>query len=74
MFRCTSCARSIGPSIPRVTRVVEVRERAYPERRYRRRGDRKDRVDPGGVGTEIVREVPVCPRCAEDPATPFAPP
>jgi hypothetical protein len=44
--------------------VLETRARSYPERRYRARGEKKERIDPGGEGTETVRSASVCARCA----------
>lgn len=72
MFRCDVCG-SVAPSNTRCNRlVVETRLAEYPrrDRVYRkprlRRRDAKDkwRPDPGGSGTEIVREVRACEPCA----------
>lgn len=65
MYRCHRCAEVSAPGSPAVEVVVETRARTYALRRYRLRGDRKDRIDEGGVGHEIVRAVRMCPRCAE---------
>ena len=64
MFRCPRCDVVAEPTVRPARVVVEARVKTYPERRYRLRGDRKDRIDPGGVGTETVREVSLCAGCA----------
>ncbi|MEM9187707.1 MAG: hypothetical protein AAGF12_00925 [Myxococcota bacterium] len=63
MFRCASCGEVSKVGAKSAERVVETRARTYPERTYRLRGDRKDRRDPGGNGTEIVRCIRVCRAC-----------
>lgn len=65
MFRCHRCGEVAPPRTPATELVLETRARRYLERRYRVRGDRKERVDPGGEGTEIVRSARICARCAE---------
>lgn len=74
MYRCARCDTVTAPGTPAVELVVETRARRYPERRYHVRGDPKERIDPGGVGEEIVRAVRVCRRCAEHaPVAPSCP-
>ena len=72
MFRCDVCG-SVAPPNTRCNRlVVETRpvdysacERAYCKPRPRRRnGKDKWIADPGGSGTEIVREIRACEQCA----------
>jgi hypothetical protein len=77
MYRCQLCNKVV-PSSTRTTKlVVATRERVYEARgqdpRERRgprtfrgrRGPRKKKpYDKGGQGTEIVRELSVCPSCA----------
>jgi hypothetical protein len=77
MYRCQMCDKVV-PSGTRATKlVVATRERTYESRgqdpRERRgarpfrgrRGPRKKKpYDKGGQGTEIVRELSVCPACA----------
>lgn len=79
MFRCQKCG-TIVPAGVRATKVtVATRPRVYEprgqdpsERRGRTRFQRGRRVrkrkpyDKGGQGTEIVRELSLCPRCAAD--------
>lgn len=67
MFRCQSCGAVAPPRTPATVVVVERRARIYPERRYRVRGETKERIDPGGEGSEIVRTVRVCVDCAPSP-------
>jgi hypothetical protein len=81
MFRCQMCNK-IVPANTRTTKlVVATRERTYEARgqdpRERRggrtfrgrRGPRKKKpYDKGGQGTEIVRELAVCPKCAVEHA------
>jgi hypothetical protein len=81
MFRCQMCNK-IVPAGTRATKlVVATRERIYEARgqdpRERRggrtfrgrRGPRKKKpYDKGGTGTEIVRELAVCPKCAAEHA------
>lgn len=76
MFRCQSC-ETVVPAGTRAQRVVvQTRQKTYEPRgdrpgsdrgsRFRGRRVKKKRVfDQGGTGTEIVRELLVCPTCAE---------
>jgi hypothetical protein len=68
MFRCPLCSCVVGPRTPPQRLLLERRTRSYP---YRSRAnefarDHKRHVtdDPGGNGSEVVREVLVCPECA----------
>lgn len=56
MFKCGLTGELSDPGESAVTIVVETRDREYPPRSARRDGARVQ-VDPGGVGTEIVRTV-----------------
>ena len=81
MFRCQMCD-TIVPAGTRSTKVVvATRQKIYEPRgqdpRERRggrsfrgrRGPRKKKpYDKGGTGTEIVRELSVCPSCAAERA------
>lgn len=77
MFRCQTCD-TIVPAGTRSSKiVVQSRPRTYEPRgadprergrfgRGRRKPTKKKaEYDKGGVGTEIVREIMVCPTCAE---------
>jgi len=70
MFRCDVCA-SVAPSATRCNRlIVETRPADYPVRDKvhwhppRAGGKGKWVDDPGGHGTEIVRELRACAPCA----------
>lgn len=82
MFRCQMC-ETVVPAGTRSTKVVtatrarvyeargqDPRERRGGPRTFRgRRGPRKRKpYDKGGEGTEIVRELSVCPSCAAERA------
>ena len=69
MFRCDVCA-SVAPPRTRCNRiVVETRVVEYPKRDEvhwhppRARGKGKWVDDPGGHGTQIVRELRACELC-----------
>ena len=69
MYRCEVCKELVPPGTVSKKVVVETREVNYPRRAAANRpkpGDskRERRDDPGGRGSEIVREVIACPRCA----------
>jgi hypothetical protein len=69
MFKCESCQRVIGPQVSATRVVIETRPVTYPfrEKAHRIKIEGKPKMidDPGGVGQEIVREILVCPDCAE---------
>ena len=69
MYRCEMCGCVVPAGNPAVKRVVETRERTYPQRDTEGRGKpsqrrRRQRGDPGGAGREIVREQLLCAACA----------
>jgi hypothetical protein len=78
MFRCELCDTIVPARTPATKIVLQTRPRTYEPRggdRNERRGFRGRRgprkrppFDKGGVGTEIVREASVCPRCAANAA------
>ena len=75
MYRCQLC-QTVVPAKQRSTKIVlKTRPRTYNQRgevarefrgRFPRRGmPRKvPEYDKGGVGSEIVQEAMVCPKCA----------
>jgi hypothetical protein len=77
MFRCELCSCVVPPRTRARRVVVATRARRYPFRREAnihrwlemKNGRPKHKEDypdnPGGVGLETVREVKVCPACAE---------
>lgn len=74
MFQCQLCDSCVAARIPAQRIVLKTRAKRYPARGniHRKpavtkngtavRPEYKD--DPGGQGSEIVREVLVCPECA----------
>lgn len=64
MFNCERCGKTSQPGQPSYRKVVETREKTYPYRSHANRGGPFDiRDDPGGTGTEIVREITICEEC-----------
>jgi hypothetical protein len=63
MFNCFSCKRSIGPRVQSVSIILETRPVVYT-------GKHPETGLPVqvGAGTEIVKEVKICPGCAGIPA------
>jgi hypothetical protein len=72
MFRCDKCNAVVKPGTPTRNIIVQERTREYPERsepistRAAGRWQRHRTIDKGGAGHEIVRELKVCPACAEE--------
>jgi hypothetical protein len=64
MYRCHRCGEVAPPGAPSIEVVLESRARRYPARRYFVRGQKKERIDPGGEGTETARAARVCRGCA----------
>lgn len=69
MYRCEICKSVVPANTPTHRLIAETRPATYPHRpqanRPVKKRDRKvNPDDPGGRGTEIVRELIVCPRCA----------
>jgi len=73
MFRCQNCDTVVPAGTPAHKIVTQTREKEYAQReaapdnrrRFGRRFRRSRIIDPGGHGHEIVREIMVCPECAE---------
>lgn len=71
MFKCDVCKQDTKPGESMQHLVAAVRRKTYPYRpnahRYKRFDGHKHhklvRDDPGGTGTEIVRELRVCDDC-----------
>lgn len=74
MYRCENCGTTVAPRTPTHQVVVRRRPKEYPTRSREVRGAGRGRrvfhqtIDKGGEGHEIVREMTVCPDCAEQPA------
>jgi hypothetical protein len=73
MFRCQLCCKVVSQRIPAQRVIVRTRIKKYPFRSEANRvvqltenGKRKEKFvdDPGGVGSEIARELVVCTACA----------
>ena len=68
MYRCQICNTVVPPGNPAHEIVVETRPAVYPHRpganRFLRKHKIEKRDDRGGSGSEIVRTVIACPRCA----------
>ena len=69
MYRCERCRSVVPPRTPAKRLVVQTRVVEHP---YRKEagvrivdGKLKKYDDPGGTGTQIVREEVVCSACAE---------
>jgi hypothetical protein len=84
MFRCQLC-QSVVPKGTRSQKlIITTRPKQYaakePDRTQFRRSPRgfRERIitprDRGGEGSEIVQEISVCPRCAEQHSARQAPP
>ena len=76
MYRCEVCDYVVPASTPCNRIVVETRAAEYPLRPKVHwvpptdRGKGKYEDDPGGYGTEIVRELRACASCATDGIAP----
>ena len=72
MYRCEVCDRVVPPNTPCNRIIIETRSVEYPTRPKvhwvppDEGGKGKWVDDPGGHGTEIVRELRACPQCAAD--------
>ena len=79
MYRCDVCDSLVPPNTPSITIIVETRPRDYPHRGKAHwipptnGGKGKWIDDPGGAGTEIVRELRVCAACAAARGRPAEP-
>ena len=61
MYRCDKCGKSTEANQSMIREVAETRYKEYPERR----DTKGNMIDAGGDGREIVRELKLCPRCAD---------
>jgi len=68
MFKCELCKKIVSQSTSAKRIVMESRRAKYPFRKgankFRFDGKLKTTDDKGGSGTEIVKEVLACPKCA----------
>lgn len=66
MYRCGQCNRVI-PAKRTQLRIAVTQPVTFPFRaKVNKTWDGKIKDDPGGRGTQIVKEIPVCFRCNED--------
>ena len=69
MFRCQNCGTVVPPRTKTRSAIVQRRPMEYEERSAEvqgRRGRARTRIiDRGGFGHEIIRELKICPACAE---------
>ena len=80
MFRCQKCGTIVGQGVRSQKIIVQTRSRQYAARgsrpmewrpaRRRFPAPRKQAYDKGGEGTEIVKELTVCPACAREYGNP----
>jgi hypothetical protein len=71
MFICACCKKVVGPRVPQIKKVVETKMVNHPVRYgKKKREDKKDlfvrptnKIDNGGTGTQIVKEIAICPDC-----------
>jgi hypothetical protein len=72
VYRCQICGEIVPAKTSAIRQVVETRKRQYPfrEKAHQVQRDRQTKKidDPGGVGSEIVREILVCPACSKEPS------
>jgi len=71
MYICQACNKQVESGVSPLTRVTEKRRKTYPER-YRiaapkghEQRQKRIKIDNGGEGWEIVREIRVCADCAK---------
>ena len=69
MYRCEICKRVVKANTPCEKVVTEKRMFNHPSRpgAFKQWDEEKERwfkiPDPGGVGTQIVKEINACPDC-----------
>lgn len=62
MFKCENCGKSSKLNEKKTMRVVKTREVAHPVR-YNKNAIM---IDPGGRGTQIVKEIAVASCCRKE--------
>lgn len=82
MYRCQCCRSVVPPRTPSHRLIVQTQIAEFPYRVRANRFVRPDNKgkpktffvdDPGGTGTQIVREIIACPSCAAARAARAAP-
>ena len=70
MFICQACRAQVPAHIAPHFKITQTRPKIYPERfkRLASKGpggkEKRIKIDNGGQGREIVRQIQVCPDCA----------
>ena len=67
MYVCEDCGQQVPARTPATRVVVQTVITRHPPRTHRLRGEARAREDRGGEGSQIVRELHVCPACAGEP-------
>jgi hypothetical protein len=74
MFRCDQCGNLAQPGETCHRVVTETRDVVHPYRgrvhRLKNAGEPVYRDDPGGTGTQTVREAKLCTQCYNDRKSP----
>lgn len=67
MFKCQVCNTSVGPRVKPTRVIVDTRAVSYHNEFQRWNEDRNgyENVTVDSIGEEIVREIAVCPTCAQ---------
>jgi hypothetical protein len=68
MFLCKNCCSNIPANQASFNFTIQTRSKTYPKRNKANvyidlKGKEQVKADPGGVGTEIVKEIQVCQSC-----------
>jgi len=64
MFICQKCGKVVGPGVSPNIITLQTRSHAHPRREYVHK--KNNVLDPGGQGTQIVKEGKYCNGCAKD--------
>jgi rubredoxin len=62
-FKCENCGKAQEVGTQPVKMVTKTRKKEYPERWKQVPHGKPIKIDEGGKGWEIVREVMLCPSC-----------
>jgi len=64
MFICATCKQPVGPSVSPIPVIVETRAQEYDNIRIELdEYERETKIPVHSVGTEIVKQISVCPPC-----------
>lgn len=62
-FKCEGCGQPQKARTQPVKIIIKTRKKEYPERWKQVSGDKPIKIDNGGKGWEIVKEISLCPSC-----------